>query len=207
MSNRKTPQILCIWIVSPMLILIYVTSWLIFSAHENHKTFTNLKIFTVCMGQYWLRNKDHVLGNVPSYLTVALLTLLMFVIVIGNLAVLKQLFRKKHKALASLQTSGQTRQRRNNTSSVLAPPILINTDSNSNIEVAKEQLKRISLAEQDVKKSERIFQTDSNGDITGININAIMKLYIKATRRAKAQPHTHRRIRSDVVKFFARQKV
>ena len=137
------------------------------------------------------------LGNVPSYLTVALLTLLMFVIVIGNLAVLKQLFRKKHKALASLQTSGQTRQRRNNTSSVLAPPILINTDSNSTIEVAKEQLKRISLAEQDMKKSERIFQTDSNGDITGININAIMKLYIKATRRAKAQPHPHRRIRSD----------
>ena len=178
-----------------MLILIYVTTWLIFSAHEDHKTFTNLKIFTVCMGQYWLRNEDHVLGNVPSYLTVGLLTLLMVIIVIGNLAVLKQLFRKKNKALASLQSTGPARQRRNNTSAVLAPPILIQTDSTQTIEVAKEQLKRISLAEQDMKKSDRIFQTDSNGDVTGININAIMRLYVRATRRTKGHNHTHRRIR------------
>ena len=53
--------------------------------------------------------------------------------------------------------------------------------------VAKEHLRKISLAEQDVKKSERIFQTDSQGDITGINLNAIMKLYHSYVRTTRAE--------------------
>ena len=182
-------QIVSVWTISPLLILIYITLWLLLSSTPKKHTFTNKNIFTTCIGQYWFKSDKHVIGNAPSYITVSLLSLLMILVVIGNLAVLKQLFRKKPKPLESLQPANKSRQRRNNTT-LRTPPIVIQPDGSSEVpervEVAREQLKRISLAEQSVKKSERIFQTDSHGDIIGINIRAIIKLYVMATRASQA---------------------
>ena len=138
------------------------------------------------MGEYWWRHDKHILGNAPLYITGGFLLILMIVIVFSNLAVLKQLFRTRPSGIVNIQSQScetAIRRRRNNLCS-RAPNLDAPIIPSANIE-ASEQLKRISRAEQEVEKKDRIFQTDSTGDITGINITAIMKLYISSTRSRK----------------------
>lgn len=117
-----------------------------------------------------------------------MLLVVIILIVVGNLAVLKQLLKKRQSPLANLQ------ERKQSIAVGMGPPMFTRTPHNSKIE---SEMDRMSREEVEDKKSERIFETDSAGDITGINIKAIMRLYISSAAR-KSDKKSKRRSPSTV---------